>query len=402
MLFITTDGAKGQLIEVDKGTVARQYALAATHQYATAYCPRSHLIAAHQSNGCALFLSPATQQPVQRSFSPEVVSCCAVSPCGTYMVAGTVSGTLLVWSLLSGQLLRNCKAHLRRIACVSFSSDGSLLATASEDSLCKVWTLAALLSLKTSELSARTTFSGHTLGVNCCGFFHAASLVFTGSADKTCRVFDATSGAQIRSYTIGDAVTSAAVRADDAVLVAGTESGFLYFHSFVHTISQLPCSRHGGESEEGDTVLREPHPDAHHSSIVFIAFCAADISTVLTVSRGGALLWYDAREGKLLGECSPKRREKVLSCCFVREASDVKRPSAANLSKNPIDPSLVDYTVVRDERRPVSDATAATSVRPGEDAEDEAQKTLGELLAHNAELESLKQRLAAKLRKIST
>nr|AAK28285.1 unknown [Leishmania major] len=184
MLFLARDGMRGHLVDVETQTVLRNYAIGEVATNALAYSPISQAVIAHQTRNCALFLSAATQQPLQRSFTPELVTSCAVTQCGTFMVAGTANGTVFLWNLQSGDLIKSCKGHLRAVHCAAISADDSLVATVSEDSVCKVWDLATLASLRMREVVPRCIFNAHSLAVTCCTFLHHSNVLLTGSSDR--------------------------------------------------------------------------------------------------------------------------------------------------------------------------------------------------------------------------
>lgn len=50
---------------------------------------------------------------LQRSFAAEALTCLACSPDGAYLAAGGASGTLYLWEVGSGRLLRAWAAHYK-------------------------------------------------------------------------------------------------------------------------------------------------------------------------------------------------------------------------------------------------------------------------------------------------
>lgn len=396
MLFLARDGMKGQLVDTDSLTVVRNYAIGEVARNALVYSPASQSVIAHQTRNCALFLSAATQQPLQRSFTPELVTSCAVTSCGTFMIAGTANGTVLLWNLISGELIKNYKGHLRAIQCVAVSSDDSLVATASEDSVCKVWNLSTLASLRMREVVPRCVFTGHSLGVNCCLFLRLSNVLVTGSSDRTCRLIDTRSGEQLHSIAVGDAVTALTVSPDDHCLVAGTHKGFLYFSELYTSSFGLPVSDADGASGR-EAILRPPSPDAHHSPVVFLRSDPARPSLVLTASEGGAVLWYDMRTGRLVKECVGSQKGRLLSCCLVPATALHVKGACAALEKNPVDPSMGHYHVTQH-------AVAPRLVKKGDKRpreEDETEAKLLALKAKSTELQGLRTRLQRQLQKMS-
>lgn len=395
MLFLARDGMRGQLIETETQTVMRNYALGEVARNALVYSPASQSVIAHQSRNCALFLSASTQQPLQRSFTPELVTSCAVTSCGTFMVAGTANGTVLLWNLISGELIKNYKGHLRAIQCVAISSDDSLVATASEDSVCKVWNLSTLASLRMREVVPRCIFTGHSLSVNCCGFMRLSRVLVTGSSDRTCRLIDARSGEQLHAIAVGDAVTALAVSDDDRSLVAGTQKGFLHFSELYTAAYGLPVVEGEGGRE---AILRPPSPDGHHSPVVFLQIDAVRPSLVLTASEGGAVLWYDMHSGRLVKECVGPQKGRLLSCCFVPSTALHVKGVCAPLDKNPVDPTMGNYHVTQ---HAVVSRTVKRSDKRHREEDDAVEAKMRELGAKKAELQGLRARLQRQLEKMS-
>lgn len=390
---------RGQLIETETQTVMRNYALGEVARNALVYSPASQSVIAHQSRSCALFLSASTQQPLQRSFTPELVTSCAVTSCGTFMVAGTVTGTVLLWNLLSGELIKNYKGHLRAIQCVSFSSDDSLVATASEDSVCKVWNLSTLASLRMREVVPRCVFTGHSLSVNCCIFMHSSSVLVTGSSDRTCRLIDTRSGEQLHSIAVGDAVTALTVSRDDQSLIAGTQKGFLHFSELYASSFGLPVVDADGANGR-EAILRPPSADGHYSPVIFLHIDAARPSLVLTASEGGAVLWYDVCTGRLVKECVGPQKGRLLSCCLVPSTALHVKGVCAPLEKNPVDPTMGNYHVTQHGVVSKAAKRGDKRQREGEDAATEAKAK--ELAAKKAELLGLRTRLQRQLEKMAT
>ncbi|KPI85638.1 hypothetical protein ABL78_5319 [Leptomonas seymouri] len=403
---------KGQLIDTETRAVLRNYSLGEVARNALVYAPASQTVIAHQARNCALFLSAATQQPLQRSFTPELISSCAVTKCGTFMVSGTVNGTVLLWNLISGELIKNCRGHLRCIRSVAISSDDSLVATASEDSVCKVWSLSSLASLRMREVVPRCVFTGHSLSVNCCVFLQRSNMLLTGSSDRTCRLIDACSGEQLHSLAVGDAITALTASPDDSCIVAGTQKGFLYFSELYSAAYGLPVAEAsgGGGVGGGEAILRSPSADGHHSPVVFLHSDPAQPSLVLTASEGGAVLWYDIHNGRLVKECVGSQKGRLLSCCLVPSAAQHVKGMCAPLEKNPVDPSRGNYRVT--QQSVVQRTTRRIEKRSREadgdmsfscvSDEDEVSAKLEALRAKGVELEGLRARLQRQVQKMAT
>lgn len=59
--------------------------------------------------------------------------------------AGGNSGTLYVWELSTGRLLRSWPAHYKAVSCLAFLEAGGILVSGGEDTLANVWVLADVL-----------------------------------------------------------------------------------------------------------------------------------------------------------------------------------------------------------------------------------------------------------------
>jgi WD40 repeat protein len=114
------------------------------------------------------------------------------------LATGSWDGTAKIWDAASGRGLLNFESHAGRVTCVSWSPDGKRLATASGDDTAKIWDAAGggeLLTLK-----------GHTSPVhpivwaNCVlsvSWSPDGTRLATGSEDFTARVWDAADGRQL-------------------------------------------------------------------------------------------------------------------------------------------------------------------------------------------------------------
>ncbi|CCW67248.1 unnamed protein product [Phytomonas sp. Hart1] len=423
MLFIAGEKSKGVLINVESKIIQRQYVVGQLHRYAAVFNPANHLILANEARGCSLFLSSASQQPVLRSFTPSPITSCAVTSCGTFMIAGNALGSLFSWSLISGQLLKNFKAHIRKVNCIAISSNNTLVVTASEDSMCKVWALSSLLAGATTEMQPVVSFSGHSLSVNSCVFFHHCEAIVSGSSDSTCRVFDAFSGEQLRLFMVGDEVTSLAISDDDRDLAVGTSLGYLHFSSFhsAEANKMLPVKPQSSHPMS-PAVVCKPKEDGHHSPIIYLGYNSKTSSSlVLSVSENGAVMWYDSKSGCLFKEVMTPKKWKIHSCCYLDAPLELtKKKTCVGLSKNPLDSINTSYLLykvkakelnkstsvdVEETRKRLRDTTNAgdpelTDKGLGYHEEKDEEDELSDLISKNEELNELRRKMIAKVEKI--
>ncbi|KEG11416.1 WD40 repeat-containing protein [Trypanosoma grayi] len=357
MLFVAFEG-KSRLIDLKTKTVHKTCTTSHVERRGLTYCASSMTVVAHQSKGCTSFFSPCTQQPVQRSFTSETITCSVCTSDGVFLVGGTGEGNIYVWNTLSGQLFHLVRAHTRCVTDIAMSSDQSLIVTASEDSVCKTWTLASLVARGVKTPAPHSIFNGHTLAVNACSFMESGYLVVTGSADRTCRIFDGLTGRQQFLLTVEDALTSVRSSPGGEMLLLGSASGSLFFVS-LYTDTAGPRLPTGLCRRNDDVVVRRPFEEGHSGAIVFIWFDAARPDYAIVGSANGAVLWWNTATRAVQSEALPRLTAGVLSICYVpREAASLHSLPCTGIAKHPLDPCGTDYAVVA-----VTDGNAATRRR---------------------------------------
>jgi len=158
----------------------------------------------------------------------------AFAPGGRWLAVGSANpgfvGSVRLWSLavsgssVSGQVGSVLGGHNGAVQSVAISSDGSTLASASEDMTVKLWNLTA------SPLSAqeRVTLTGHTQQVTSVALSPDGSRAASGSWDQTIKIWDAASGNELSTLTGPTAwVWSVAFSPDGKYLAAGSDDGMV-------------------------------------------------------------------------------------------------------------------------------------------------------------------------------
>ncbi|RNF01616.1 WD40 repeat-containing protein [Trypanosoma rangeli] len=422
MLFVASEG-KSRLIDLETKAVQRTCTTSHIERRGLTYCASLRAVIAHQSRGCSSFFSPNTQQPLQRSFTLESIVSSACTVDGVFLIGGTAGGNLYVWNTLTGQLHHLVRAHTRRITDITISSDQSLLVTASEDSVCKTWTLAGLVSRGVRTITPCALFNGHTLAVNTCSFMESGFMVVTGSADRTCRIFHALTGRQQLVITLDDAPTAVRSSPDDEMILIGSANGSLFFVNLYENASQqsLPINLH---SREERVTERKVFQDGHGGAILFIWFDAARPGYAVVGSENGTVLWWNISTKAAHSEAFPRFSGGVLSICYVPRESLTTPPwPCVGLMKHPLDPSSTDYIVLsaptehaavekpcvtppqrrcRESDANAEDGGEETNVKMEETSDSQCRlNAIRRRREKNDELQTLRDRLKAKLQMLT-
>ena len=182
----------------------------------------------------------------------------AFSPDGTRLVCGFEDGTIRIWDVASQAEVFTLEGHTDRVTSVSFSPDGSLLASAGwwDDPTVRLW-----------DATTRTelgTLRGHRGGVRSVAFSNpdGSTLASSGQEDHTVRLWDVATRRPIttlkehtgpvHSVTFSrDGSTLISGSADGRVLLRNLESGNAAGLSGHESLSALAFSRNGAFMASG-------------------------------------------------------------------------------------------------------------------------------------------------------
>ena len=120
------------------------------------------------------------------------VASVAVSADGRYVLSGGQDQTARLWDLETGEELLQLQGHGNWVKSVAFSADGQRALTSSDDATVRLWDLA------TGEELLR--FSGHTDFVEEATFSPDESQILSASGDGTLRLWDVYNGAELRRF----------------------------------------------------------------------------------------------------------------------------------------------------------------------------------------------------------
>ncbi|KAI9770023.1 MAG: hypothetical protein M1840_003735 [Geoglossum simile] len=113
------------------------------------------------------------------------------SPDSKLVASASDDRTVLVWDVATSAVVQTFKGHTGWVRAVIFSPDSKLVALVSEDKTIRMWDAAT---------GAVQTLKGHTGGVNAIVFSPDSKLVASASDDRTIRMWDAAAGAAVQTF----------------------------------------------------------------------------------------------------------------------------------------------------------------------------------------------------------
>ena len=120
------------------------------------------------------------------------------SPDSRYLVTGSLTSdwrAARLWSVVTGEMIREFSGHTKPVLCVAFSLDGKRIATCSADNSIIIWRVSTGASLATCK--------GHDSEVTSVAFSATGELVASGSENGDVRVWNTETGESHRSLDIG-------------------------------------------------------------------------------------------------------------------------------------------------------------------------------------------------------
>ena len=242
------------------------------------------------------------ESALHRFFVGEPVSVVASSPDGTHFAAGALSGAVYMWEVSTGMLAKTWNAHFKAVSAISFAASGSGLITAGEDTVVSAWSLGSLLDPAAGHAPPvpKYTWAEHALPVTSLaigggpgGGAAGAGLVASASADRTCKLWTLGGGHLLRSIELPAALVSVALDACESTLYAGAVDGRVFevpLNAVANSGAGLDQRNKGKQS---DTSSSAATLEGHKRSVTAIV-CSRDGERVVSSSEDGTCRVWDA------------------------------------------------------------------------------------------------------------
>ncbi|KAI8366731.1 WD40-repeat-containing domain protein [Radiomyces spectabilis] len=211
------------------------------------------------------------------------------SPDGTHLATGAEDKQIRIWDIAKKRIRRILQGHEQDIYSLEFSRDGRILVSGSGDRTVRIWDWTdgrCLHTLRINEVDQKEP------GVTSVAVSPDSRLVAAGSLDKVVRVWDAVTGQPLeRLDGHKDSVYSVAFMPDGKNLVSGSLDKTL-------RMWQLGTANaaYGGGGDRGKGACK--HVFAGHKDFVLSVATTPDGNWIVSGSKDRTVQFWDPRTGQ--------------------------------------------------------------------------------------------------------
>ncbi len=144
----------------------------------------------------------------------RVITGCAISSAGDYIVSASDDQTLKVWDAHSGEVRRTLRGHTDWVYSCAISPAGDYIVSASWDDTLKMW--------DAHSGEERRTLREHTDTVYSCAINTAGDIIVSASSDETLKVWDVRTGKVRRTLGLTDMVNGCAISPAGDIIVSAS------------------------------------------------------------------------------------------------------------------------------------------------------------------------------------
>jgi WD40 repeat protein len=143
----------------------------------------------------------------------DFINSISFSPNGKLLASGSNDKTIKIWDVANAKEIKTLTGHSDGVQWVNFSRDGKLLASTSNDQSIKLWNVTTGKEIK--------TLTGHTNSVTSVIFGSNGQWLVSGSQDKTIKLWDVPTGKEINTFKgYGDGIKNLSLSHDEQLLAS--------------------------------------------------------------------------------------------------------------------------------------------------------------------------------------
>ncbi|CAD8204796.1 unnamed protein product [Paramecium pentaurelia] len=151
----------------------------------------------------------------------DTVCSVSFSPDGTKLASGSDDISICLWDVKTGKLKAKLEGHTNWVQSVCFSPDGTTLASGSQDQSIRLW------DIETGEQKAK--LDGHTHYVYSICFSPDGTTLASGSFDNTIRLWEFKTGKQKAILQCNSQVNSVSISPNGTTLASGSADNSIFF-----------------------------------------------------------------------------------------------------------------------------------------------------------------------------
>ena len=253
------------------------------------------------------------------------------SPDGSLLASGAEDNTIRLWDVASRQQVATLTRHGGPVISVSFSPDGSLLASGAGDNTIALWDVASRQRV--------ATLTGHGSWVRSVSFSPDGSLLASGASDNTIRLWDVASRQQVATLTRHESwVTSVSFSPDGSLLASGAWDNTIALWDVASRQRVATLTGHGGQVWTGSfspDVLFSPDGSLLASGAEDNTIALWDVASrqrVATLTGHGGQVWAGSfsPDGSLLASGA---WDNTIALWDVSEITTVEQAMPHTLTK---------------------------------------------------------------------
>lgn len=237
--IILTSSPDGSITAYDAftGTILTHFSGSRSPRHGLALVGKAFIAATHISSTTASgsihlynWWSPTALHHIPVS---EPVASLAATPDGSYLFAGSLSGSVYALKIPSGNVIQSSSAHKNSVSCLAITNDSSLLISGGVDGTISVIPIFQLVEDSTNDGSIEPillSFVAHdgpiTAIAPLMGSSH--SYAVSCSTDCTCKLWSILNGTNLRTITFPCSISGIALDPTDTEFYAAGSNGLIY------------------------------------------------------------------------------------------------------------------------------------------------------------------------------